>query len=122
MENKMTTAQFTERYCPDYEEKKRKLNVLKSKANTPKYSMERGEICRQKKNLSASMFAEAAENFRQAVWREACEAMRKRCQERLDEAYEYGNSDYERLSRFDELYRGDLMILDTPAPEFPKNE
>lgn len=94
----MTTAQFIEKYCPDYEEKNRKLNVLKSKANTSKYSKERGEICRRKENLSESMFAEALENFRKKAfmggynaqtdeiaelcrdtWNEACEAMREKC-------------------------------------------
>lgn len=112
MENKMIQAQFTERYCPDYEER----NFNKEEQVNFSGDWRIGVM------LEDAMFAEALENFRQTVWREACEAMRERCQERLDEAYEYDRDDDGRLGQFEKLYRRNSMIEDVLIPEPPKNE
>lgn len=66
-------------------------------------------------------FAEALENFRQSVWRQACEEMRSQCQDALDWVYEYDTDDDGRLWQFEKLYRQDA-IESILIPEPPKNE
>ena len=59
----ISPAQFVEAWVPDYEQKQRELNVLKSKANTPKYCVERGQLCKKAHRLRAAMFTQALAAF-----------------------------------------------------------
>lgn len=67
--NHITPAQFTERYCPDYEERNHNKEEQVSFSGDWRIGV----------MLEDVMFADAIENFRQTVWQEACEAQREEC-------------------------------------------
>ncbi len=115
----VTPAQFVEQWLPDYEQKRRELNVLKSKANTPKYCVERGQLCEKAHRLKAAMFTQALAAFeahvRAETWREACEAMRERCAVECQ-------VEADRVEIGETPRTVFTVINNAPIPEIPKNE
>lgn len=68
MRNNITPAQFVKDNLPNHEERFCKW-----------VNGDNGIGCMSPESFHGHHFPEALENFRQSLWRDACEAMRKEC-------------------------------------------